>query len=316
MKIILIGRTKVLLDSAKLLDLKGYQIVGIITSKASPDYKVKEVDFRNYAKKLNVPFLHDPKINTKTLQDHFGKTKPDIAISINYSGIISLDVINFFPHGVLNAHGGDLPKYRGNACQAWAIINGEDKIGLCIHKMIGGELDSGDILARNFLPINETTTIANVYSEFEILIPKMFHECLNLLKKTPKYILEKQSRNKEKALRCYPRKPQDGKIDWNNSAINIHRLVRASSEPYSGAYTYLDGEKVIIWKSQLLKDEENWIGIPGQFAEFDNQGFLNILTGKGKLKLIEVEYKNQTNKPKLFFKSMRNRFQQNKNDLI
>ena len=58
-----------------------------------------------------------------------------------------------------NAHGGDLPRYRGNACQAWAIINGENKIGLCIHKMIGGELDISDIIARDFLKIDLGTKL-------------------------------------------------------------------------------------------------------------------------------------------------------------
>ena len=166
MKVIIIGRTKVLLDSAKLLHQKGHEIVGIITSKAAPEYKVNEVDFENYAKELNVPFLHDPKIRIKTLDEKFGNTKPDIAISINYSGIIPSKVIDFFPQGVLNAHGGDLPRYRGNACQAWAIINGEKEIGLCIHKMIGGELDSGDIIAKDYLLIDDKTTYyTDVYKQ-------------------------------------------------------------------------------------------------------------------------------------------------------
>ncbi|GAB1465742.1 hypothetical protein MASR2M54_12420 [Aliarcobacter cryaerophilus] len=55
------------------------------------------------------------------------KTDCEIAVSLNYSSIISQNVIDLFPLGVLNAHGGDLPRYRGNACQAWAIINGEEK---------------------------------------------------------------------------------------------------------------------------------------------------------------------------------------------
>ena len=68
-------------------------------------------------------------------------------------------IINYFNYGILNAHGGDLPRYRGNACQAWAILNGENKIGLCIHKMVGGELDSGDIISRDYLDIGENTKI-------------------------------------------------------------------------------------------------------------------------------------------------------------
>jgi methionyl-tRNA formyltransferase len=308
MRVLIIGRTNFLLDSAKLLNQNGHKIVGVITSKAAHEYKVNEVDFENYAKELNVPFLHDPKISIKTLEEKFGNTKPDIAISINYSGIIPSEVIDFFPQGVLNAHGGDLPKYRGNACQAWAIINGEKEIGLCIHKMIGGELDSGDIIAREYLPIDDKINITQVYKQIEVLTPRMLLQSISLLGRNNNYILEEQSKRHEDVLRCYPRKPEDGRIDWKAPAVQIHRLIRASCEPYAGAYAYLEDEKVIIWKSELVKNEEDWLGVSGQFAEFDEYGFLNVLTGDGKLKLIEIEFNKKRDTPGVFFNSIRNRF--------
>ena len=307
MKVIIIGRTKALLDSTKLLYQNGHKIVGVITSKAAPEYKVNEGDFENFAKELNVPFLHAPKVNIKTLEEKFGNTKPDIAISINYSGIIPSEVIDFFPQGVLNAHGGDLPRYRGNACQAWAIINGEKEIGLCIHKMIGGELDSGDIIAREYLPIDDKTTITDIYKKFDRLIPEMLLECIGILKTNKNFILEKQSKSPEDFLRCYPRKPEDGRIDWKAPAVHIHRLIRASCEPYAGAYTYLEGEKVIIWKSELESCKEKWLGIPGQVVEILNNGDIVVLTGVGKIKLKEIEVNGKKLKPSKVIKSIRKR---------
>lgn len=303
----LIGRTKHLIDTATLLSQNGHEIVGVITSKSSPEYKVNESDFRSFSEKLNIPFLHSPKVSLKNLKEKFGKTNPDIAVSINYSGIISSEVIDFFPLGVLNAHGGDLPKYRGNACQAWAIINGEEKIGLCIHKMIGGELDSGNIIARRYITLDDEITIRQVYDEFEVLIPKMFLESINQLEKNNSFLIEEQSKNAEDELRCYPRKPEDGKIDWNLSAVQIHRLIRASSEPYSGAFTYLDGEKIIIWKSKLFKSKKKWLGIPGQIAEVIDNGDVVVLTGEGKIILKEIEIDQKRLKPSMIIKSIRKR---------
>ena len=307
MKVMLIGRTKNLIETAKLLDENGHEIVGVITSKAALEYDVNESDFRSFSEKLNIPFLHSPNVNLKDLKVIFGKTNPDIAVSINYSGIISAEVIDFFPLGVLNAHGGDLPKYRGNACQAWAIINGEERIGLCIHKMIGGELDSGDIIARKYITLDDKVTIKKVYDEFEVLIPRMFLESINQLEKNNSFLIEEQSKNIEDALRCYPRKPEDGKIDWNSSAVQIHRLIRASSEPYSGAFSYLDGEKIIIWKSKLLKSNEKWLGIPGQIAEIIDNGDVIVLTGEGKIILQEIEFNKKRLRPSLIIKSIRKR---------
>lgn len=311
MKIIIIGRTKTLIDSANLLIQNGHEITGIITSKAAPDYQINEIEYKNYAIRLNVPFLHDSKIKLETFKKKFEKTKADIAISLNYSGIISKDVVDFFPHGILNAHGGDLPRYRGNACQAWAIINGEKKIGICIHKMIGGELDSGDIIVRDYIKISHKTKIKDVYDEFEKIIPNLFLNSIKKLEKDPSYYLEKQSQNPKDILRCYPRKPEDGRIDWELSAVQIHRLIRASSEPYEGAYTFFDSKKIIIWEADLVNENYDWIGIPGQFAEFDNEGNLFVLTGEGKLKLLEIEFDSKRDKPKEFFKSLRSRFESN-----
>jgi len=311
MRVLFIGRTEWLFETIKYISKFDYiEVVGIISSKESPDYKIKEVDFKNYALKSKIKYLNSSKINASQLTKAFGENI-DIGISVNYVNIINSDVISKFKYGILNAHGGDLPKYRGNAATAWAIINGEKKIGICIHKMIGGELDSGDIIDRDYIKISHKTKIKDVYDEFEKIIPNLFLNSIKKLEKDSSYYLEKQSQNPNDILRCYPRKPEDGRIDWELSAVQIHRLIRASSEPYEGAYTFFDSKKIIIWEADLVIENYDWIGVPGQFAEFDNEGNLFVLTGEGKLKLLEIEFDSKRDKPKKFFKSLRSRFESN-----
>ena len=151
----------------------------------------------------------------------------------------------------MNAHGGDLPRYRGNACQAWAILNGEERIGLCIHKMIGGELDSGDIIARDYLPIDHRTKVTEAWKWLEIRVPELMLQAVDRLSKNSGFILERQSRDLKDALRCYPRRPEDGRIDWSKSAMDVLRLINACNKPYAGAFCYSEGEKIIIWDAQL-----------------------------------------------------------------
>ena len=88
----------------------------------------------------------------------------------------------------------------GNACQAQAIINGEDKIGLCVHKMIGIRLDNGDIISRTYIKIERETSIGDVYKKFEKLIPKMLIDSINKLDSNPNFILEKQSTDPEEII--------------------------------------------------------------------------------------------------------------------
>ena len=161
MKICAIGRSEILYDTIIHLQKNGHEVVGIVTSKEAPEYERSAKDFLHLAKKLEIKFLRtvDPIQNI----NFFNSINADIGLSFNYTAIIPEDIINIFPLGILNAHGGDLPRYRGNACQAWAILNGEDKIGLCVHKMVGGELDSGDIIKREYLHLNANTKIGDTW---------------------------------------------------------------------------------------------------------------------------------------------------------
>jgi UDP-4-amino-4-deoxy-L-arabinose formyltransferase/UDP-glucuronic acid dehydrogenase (UDP-4-keto-hexauronic acid decarboxylating) len=308
MKVAIIGRTKMLYDCIDKIIEAGHSIPLIITSKAAPDYDISEDDFRNIASKIGAKFIYTPKINeTEIINAIRSIGEIDIAISINYTGVISKEVIGLFREGILNAHGGDLPKYRGNACQAWAIINGEKEIGLCIHKMIGGELDSGDIIEKKLYPITINTRIGEVYDWFKKDIPEMMLSAILKINSGNKNIFVKQSVDSNDALRCYPRLPEDGKITWGQSAENIIRLINASSEPYDGAFAFFENEKIIIWRAELYKDFENYLAIPGQIAAIKDEGIV-MITGSGKILITLVEIRNLKSNPSNKFKSIRKRF--------
>lgn len=309
MNIAVIGRSEFVYDVMQpLLDL-GHKISFIVTSKAAPEYRISHQDFQEFASKNDIPFLYHPKVNAESIIELTNGEITDICISVNYSGVIEQEVIELFPLGVLNAHGGDLPRYRGNACQAWAIINGEDRIGLCIHQMIGGELDSGPIIQREFFPLDINTRIQQVYEWIEGRIPDMMISAIENLSGNSQFALEIQSTDPQHALRCYPRKPEDGKINWSASAEDILRLVNASSEPFEGAFCLdKEGAVIRIWRATVFNDQENWCGIPGQIVRYFENGEIALLTGQGKIKVTEIEYKGKRSVPNTFFKSLRIRF--------
>ena len=230
-------------------------------------------------------------------------------MSLNYSSIISQDIIDLFPLGVLNAHGGDLPRYRGNACQAWAILNGEDKIGLCIHSMIGGEVDSGNIIDREYLNIDINTKVTQCWEWMAQRIPVMFLNSIQKLEQKADYVLEVQSKDPKDALRCYPRIPEDGRIDWNKSNIEMLRLINASNKPYAGSYCFYEDKKLIIWDAELFEDDEIYVAEVGQVASVEKDGSITVITGSGKLKINEIECDAFIGKPSEIIKSIRKRFQ-------
>ena len=309
MKIAIIGRTEILYDTVVLLAEKGHEIKLIVTAKEAPEYTRTADDFKKLAKKLKAAFLCTPKISApENIKIIKACGAMDIAVSVNYSSVISSDVTSLFPCGILNAHGGDLPRYRGNACQAWAIINGEKKLGLCIHRMKGGELDSGDILERKYMPLDINTRVGECYSWMAKNIPPMFASSLRKLAKNKDYILEKQSKKAEDALRCYPRCPDDGRINWEENNVKILRLVNASSEPYAGAFCEYAGKILRIWRAKLLVNNEKYCAVPGQIASIDKKsGSAVVICGNGKIQLDEVEFDGKRGKPAGFITSIRER---------
>lgn len=310
LRIAIIGRSELLYNTALLLLEKGHKIPLIVTSKEAPEYEVSSEDFKKLSSRVNALFINTTKINHPDVINQISSLKKiDVAVSINYAGIIDQEIIDLFEIGILNAHGGDLPRYRGNACQAWAMINGEDKIGLCIHKMIGGELDSGDIIQRSFFPLNINTLIGEVWGWMSDSIPNMMLEAVNKLAADKFYVLESQSKNPEDALRCYPRNPDDGRINWGAKNEEILRLINASSEPYSGAFSYLGTMKVIIWRAKLELINENYLAIPGQVSSLNNDGSATIICGEGKLTITEIQVDDvRTNSVTSVIRSIRNRF--------
>jgi|LWDU01.1.fsa_nt_gi UDP-4-amino-4-deoxy-L-arabinose formyltransferase/UDP-glucuronic acid dehydrogenase (UDP-4-keto-hexauronic acid decarboxylating) len=310
MKVAIVGRTEILFKSIEFLLENGYEIPLIITSKEAPEYTKISKDFESLAKKIGAKYLSTFQLNSVESSAFIKDCGDvDIAISFNYPSIISQEIINLFPLGILNAHGGDLPKYRGNACQAWAIINGEDKIGLCIHSMIGGELDSGNIIEREYLNINSNTKVTECWQWMEKRIPFMFLNSVQKLQENSEYFLEEQSKDCKDVLRCYPRVLSDGKINWIKSNIEILRLINASNKPYSGAYCFYKNEKMIIWDAEIYEDNEIYLSEPRQVLMINKDGSIIIATGNGKLKINEVECNGHIMKPKDKVMTIRDRLE-------
>lgn len=307
MRIGIIGRGEILLDCAQRLHDLGHEIPLVITAKEAPEYRVNREDYRLFAEKVGAQFAQTAKIDSEEVYGLLENCQPlDVAVSINYSGVISAKVMSFFELGILNAHGGDLPRYRGNACQAWALINGEDKIGLCIHKMIGGELDSGDILAKEYLPVNINTRIGEVYDWIERITPDLMLAAVSSLRENPSYVFEVQSKNPKDALRCYPRKPSDGKIKWNQNAETVLRLINASSEPFAGAFAEYEGQHLIIWRATLEMDDEQYLAVDGQVLKI-GEGYIVVSCNNTKLRITEVEYNGIRQSPEKVIHSIRKR---------
>lgn len=312
MKVFILGRTQILFETTKRLS-KDHTIVGILTAPAAAEYSRTEKDFELLSNELNCPYQCSSKLDENTI-NWIQSLRPDVVVSLNWVSIVKDNLISIVPNGVLNAHFGDLPRYRGNAVINWAILKREPNVVLTIHKMDPGELDSGDILSQKRMELKPVTTIRDILDFAEKNIPDMYLQCLNGLENntiSPK----KQSETGIHPFRCYPRLPIDGKINWNWNASAIDALIRASTHPYPGAFSYLKIQdkirKLYIWESSVSCESTHELGIPGHIVSNDStSGESKVFTGGGILILKRVQYEGENTEfqPGKAWKSIRMRF--------
>lgn len=303
MRVGVIGRTGMLLRAADEVRARGHQIAFIATCKAEPFYDKDENDYEAYAAELNVPFFYTLDISSNITR--IRSLHADVCISVNWLTILNNDILSAFPFGVLNAHAGDLPRYKGNACPNWAILNFENKVGLTIHKMVE-ELDSGPNLLKRHLDIDECTYITDIYAWLEVSVPQMFADAIDLLP-TLRFLEPDEN---VRTLRAYPRKPEDSRINWADGRRFILANVRASSHPFGGAFCFLNDTrtKVSVYRASPYEVDFDFLAVPGQVC-MSHEGDPVIAARDGLIIIEECSINGHSGEESkaLITKSMRNR---------
>lgn len=296
MRVAALGRTQLLYDSVREIARRGHRVVLIGTSPAAPEYSRREEDFAALAAELGCPFFCDARIGREENLRLIAEAGAEVAVSTNWVSVIPGEVLRMFPHGVVNSHFGDLPRYRGNACPNWAILQGEREIVITLHQM-AEELDAGPILMQRPVPLDAGTYVGDVYRYTEEHLAGMYADVVDGLEAgtlTPR----PQPADPALALRCYPRVPGDALLAWEHPAEHLARLVRASAEPFGGAFTYLGGARLTVWRARAEPLSSSSLAVPGTVAWIRREsGEVGVLTGDGVLVLGEVQPEGGARQP-------------------
>lgn len=303
--IIAIGRSRYLYDAIRHLDRLGYRCRAIITEEAYEEYDVKHQDFEKLADCLGARFFKTKSINTGEISQIIKDNNIRVAISANWKYTLAKEFLDLFEYGIINFHLGNLPDYKGNATVNWTIINGEKYINGNIHKM-APELDAGDVICRRSIPITADLYIGDILKKAEQIAPLLYEEALEKILKNPNAC---ELKGTVQGLRCYPRLPEDSQVNWHQPAEHIHRLVRASSHPYQGAFSFLNSEKVTIWKASTYQAGNPFLAMPGHVISVNKiTGNILVACQQGILEIQEIEFNKKRLVPAALVKSIRVRF--------
>jgi methionyl-tRNA formyltransferase len=230
---------------------------------------------------LRVPVYSD--LSPKAIRELVDRLGPACVVVSSYDRILPADLLAKCPF--VNVHYAALPKYRGRANVNWAIINGEGYTGITIHTM-APQVDAGDILFQRLIPIDDGDTVADLYERLNsIQRSELGHTVLRLLDGD----VGAPQDDRSSSYGC-TRLPDDGAIDWSASTMEIDRLIRGLTPPYPGAFTYFEGARLVVWKAEPVRCPPDYQGrVPGRVISVGRQGHVDVLTGDGVLRLIEVQ---------------------------
>jgi methionyl-tRNA formyltransferase len=188
---------------------------------------------KEIAAEKGVPVFQPASVNAPEGVAMLRGLNPDLLVVAAYGQILSKEVLSIPTAGAINVHGSLLPKYRGAAPIAHAILNGETETGVTIIRMSAG-LDAGDMLAKAALPINDETA-GEVEARLAPLGARLAVETIQRLKTGP-VIGEKQD---PALVTKAPKLTKEmGLIDWTKPAEVVCRQIRAM-QPWPTAYTFL-----------------------------------------------------------------------------
>lgn len=219
-----------------------------ILGKIIPYYDVSfvltdtnSISIIDFCKNHNIPFFKGNPRNGKAYQ-FIKNIQVDVLISINFLFLIKADIINHPKILSFNIHGSLLPKYRGRTPHVWSIINNEKNSGISAH-IIDEGCDTGAILSQVIIPIRQNDTgndLLNIYKS------KYFSIIRNVLDKIESNNLAPMIQDESLATYYGIRKPEDGQINWSWHKERIRNWVRAQADPYPGAFSFVNGNKLTI----------------------------------------------------------------------
>jgi methionyl-tRNA formyltransferase len=286
-RILFFGYSEVGFSCLDLLLRRGDNVVGLITHEDHPDEKIWFKTPAIAAQEHAIPVFTPDDVNTPEWLEKIAALKPDLILSVYYRHMIGQAILDLPPLGAFNMHGSLLPKYRGRAPINWAVLHGETRLGMTLHRMVK-RADAGAVVDQEGVEISPQDTAEQAFRKVMPCATTVLARQINLLltgtaTETPQ----------DDAAATYfgGRKPEDGRINWNLTSTEIFNLIRAVTDPYPGAFTESAGAKLMVWWAEPASGHT---GKPGEILSLSP---FVVATGDGALHLTRTEWRDTPTSP-------------------
>jgi len=290
--IVFMGTPEFAVASLDALVNAGYNIVGVVTAPDKPagrGMKLTGSAVKKYAEEKGFKILQPEKLKDPAFVEELRSLKADLQVVVAFRMLPEV-IWNMPAMGTLNLHGSLLPLYRGAAPINWAIINGETQTGVTTFKL-KHEIDTGDILLQESIPIGENDTAGDVHDKMKIIGADLLVKTLkglvdHTLQEIPQASILNSQHVTAAALKHAPKiHTETCRIDFGKTAEQVHDLVRGLS-PFPGAFTIMNEKmfKVFRTKKEICFPTH----VEGEY-DTDGKTYLKIACSNGYVHLLEVQ---------------------------
>ena len=233
-----------------------------------------------------VPILQPARLRDPGWPERLRDVRADVAVVVAFGQILPRAVLDAPARGSINVHASLLPRYRGAAPIAWAIMRGETETGITTFQMEEG-MDTGPMLLREAVSVAPDETAGELATRLAIVGARVLMDTLDRLD-----ALIPTPQAHAKATLAPRLKKSDGYLDWNRPAPELVNVVRGCN-PWPGATTRTPLGNLTIWRAAVLERgaESARTLEPGALGEHGRT--LAIGTGAHPLLPLEVQPENR-----------------------
>ncbi len=290
-RILFFGYSEVGFSCLSLLLERGDNVVALITHEDNPFEKIWFKTPAVAAREKGIPVYTPESVNTPEWREKIAALRPDLILSVYYRHMIGTKLLTLPPLGAWNLHGSLLPKYRGRAPINWAVLHGEARMGMTLHRMVKSA-DAGAIVDQDGADIGPRDTAEQAFRKVlpcarRVLARQIDALLAGMATETPQ--------DEAQANYFGGRKPEDGRIVWTQTSRQIFNLIRAVTDPYPGAFAEISGARLMVWWAEMDTPATHAMAVrPAAAGAVLSLVPLVVATGDGAIELTKTEWRGGT----------------------
>ena len=282
-RIVFAGTPEFALASLRALVDAGRNVVAVYTQPDRPagrGRKLSASPVKRFAEEQDIPVFQPQSLRDPEAIEEFAALKPDLFVVAAYGLILPQAVLDVPARGCLNVHASILPRWRGAAPIQSAILAGDESTGVSLMQMTAG-LDEGPVYCDGTVAIEADETAGELHDRLAVLGGDLLVENLGAILNDE---LDAMPQDDDAANYAPKIAKSDAELDWNLSAGDLHRKIRAYN-PVPGAWFVRGDSRIKVWRAERIDEVD---GEPGEFSQYDRNGIV-IACGSGALRLTELQ---------------------------